>query len=214
MYRGKSIQTPQTLFEICRGGWLSTVLHLWTRGVALPVFELRLTGLPGVLGTWEDYHHPVARVEDSISDAPPPLSDGGEIPAAVMDHSSGMVYTFCGEVWGGLPTPEPPHLFSGDDVLCDSPDPWGFPCNFNTPVVRGRLRSLRKGRGAREEPVLTVRPSRRDLKGEPSRSNRVTEDATLSHPLTRRQKARALALAKDRHRSRSEGQVRLFPPAT
>jgi hypothetical protein len=120
MYRGKSIQTPQTLFEIRRGGWLSTVLHLWTQGVALPVFELRLTGLLGVLGTWEDYYHPVARVEDSILEAPPPLSDGGGDPAAVVDQSSGMVTTFCGEHWDGSPVPVLPEHYSGDDVPCRS----------------------------------------------------------------------------------------------
>jgi hypothetical protein len=181
MYRGKSIQTPQTLFEIRRGGWLSTVLHLWTRGVALPVFELRLAGLPGVLGTWEDYYHPVPIIEDSILDVPPPLSDGGGVPAVMIDPSSGEIYTFCGVRWGSLPGPVLPEQHSGDDVPC------GLGISVENPSATGTLGRFGRAKGSRNKPNPhrgdrnAVRRSRRDERGEAPRVY-VEADATPSHP--------------------------------
>jgi hypothetical protein len=64
MYHGKNLLLPQNRRQLAKEGWLATVLYLWTRGVAHPLFERQVSGLPDGVGTREARLLPTVERED------------------------------------------------------------------------------------------------------------------------------------------------------
>jgi hypothetical protein len=65
MYSGKNHNLPLSRRSLYRQGWHATVLYLWTRGIAPPVYDRHLVGLPDDIGLREVrlFHPPVRRDE-------------------------------------------------------------------------------------------------------------------------------------------------------
>jgi hypothetical protein len=51
MYHGKNFLLPLNRAQLAEGGWCTTVLYLWTRGVLPPRFDRRVLGLHDGVGS-------------------------------------------------------------------------------------------------------------------------------------------------------------------